>query len=68
MTHAPEALMAMLQTELFDAMVAIGEMDDESLSAMDRFGLMAGAAKNIAALASASTTEAISIHAQRQDG
>ena len=50
-----EALMAMLQTELFDAMVAIGEMDDESLSAMDRFGLMAGAAKNIAALASAST-------------
>ena len=54
-----EALMAMLQTELFDAMVAIGEMDDESLSAMDRFGLMAGAAKNIAALPSATVSVAV---------
>ena len=49
-----EALMAMLQTELFDAMVAIGEIDDEQLSAVDRFGMMAGAAKNIALLTSAS--------------
>ena len=47
--------MAMLQTELFDAMVEIGEFDDERLSPVDRFGMMAGAAKNIAALASAST-------------
>ena len=46
--------MAMLQTELFDAMVAIGEIDDEQLSAVDRFGMMAGAAKNIALLTSAS--------------
>lgn len=50
-----EALMAMLQTELFDALVAIGEIDEEQLSAIDRFGLMAAASKNIAALASAST-------------
>ena len=33
-----EALMAMLQTELFDALVAIGEMDSEELNALDRFG------------------------------
>ena len=50
-----EALMAMLQTELFDAMVSIGEIDEENLSSIDRFSMMAGAAKNIAALASAST-------------
>ena len=49
-----EALMAMLQTELFDALVEIGEIDDENLSPVDRFGLMAGAAKNIALLTSAS--------------
>ena len=50
-----EALMAMLQTELFDAMVAIGEIDEENLSSIDRFSMMAGAAKNIALLTSASS-------------
>ena len=50
-----EALMAMLQTELFDALVAIGEMDSEELNALDRFGVMAEGAKKISGLISAST-------------
>lgn len=46
-----EALMAMLQTELFDALVQIGEMDNDELGALDRFGVMAeGAKKKQAAL------------------
>ena len=48
-----EALMAMLQTELFDALVAIGEMDSEELNALD--GVMAEGAKKISGLISAST-------------
>lgn len=50
-----EALMAMLQTELFDALVAIGEMDSEELNALDRFGVMAEGAKKISGLIFAST-------------
>lgn len=50
-----EALMAMLQTELFDALVAIGEMDSEELNALDRFGVMAEGAKKISGLISVST-------------
>ena len=50
-----EALMAMLQTELFDALVQIGEMDDAELNALDRFGVMAEGAKKISGLISAST-------------
>lgn len=50
-----EALMAMLQTELFDALVAIGEMPSEELGALDRFGVMAEGAKKISGLISAST-------------
>ena len=50
-----EALMAMLQTELFDALVAIGEIPDTELNVVDRFGMMSEAAKKISALTSAST-------------
>lgn len=50
-----EALMAMLQTELFDALVAIGDIPDSELNAVDRFGMMSEAAKKIATLTSAST-------------
>lgn len=50
-----EALMAMLQTELFDALVQIGEMDNEELNALDRFGVMAEGARKISGLISAST-------------
>lgn len=49
-----EAVMAMVQTYLFDALVEIGEADGESLSATEKFGMMAGASKNIAALVGAS--------------
>ncbi len=48
-----EALMAMVQTELFDALIEIGDMDD--LSAVERFGMVAKSAKNIATLTNAST-------------
>lgn len=48
-----EALMAMVQTELFDALVEIGDMDN--LGAVERFNMVAKASKNIAALTSAST-------------
>ena len=48
-----EALMAMVQTELFEAMLEIGEMED--LTAVDRFSMVAKASKNIATLTSAST-------------
>lgn len=48
-----EALVAMVQSELFEAMLEIGEMED--LSAVDRFSMVAKAAKNIATLTSAST-------------
>ena len=48
-----EALMAMLQTELFDALVAIG--GDGTMSIANRFGVMAEGAKKISALISAST-------------
>lgn len=50
-----EALMAMVQTELFDALVEIGEMDSESLNPLARFDLMSEGAKRIAGLVSAST-------------
>ena len=50
-----EALMAMLQTELFDALVQIGEMPSEELNAVDRFGMMSEGAKKISGLISAST-------------
>ena len=50
-----EALMAMLQTELFDALVEIGEIDEADLPPVMRFGMMADAAKKISALTSAST-------------
>ena len=50
-----EALMAMLQTELFDALVQIGEIPSEELNAVDRFGMMSEGAKKISGLISAST-------------
>lgn len=50
-----EALMAMLQTELFDALVEINDIPDSELPATDRFGLIADGARKIATLTSAST-------------
>lgn len=50
-----EALMAMLQTELFDALVQIGEIPDTELNPIERLGMMSEAAKKVATLTSAST-------------
>lgn len=48
-----EALVAMVQTELFDALVEIGDMDN--LTPVEKFNMIAKASKNIADLTSAST-------------
>lgn len=50
-----EAVMAMVQTELFDALVEIGEMDNDTLNPLARFDVMSEGAKRIAGLISAST-------------
>lgn len=48
-----EAVMAMVQTYLFEALVEIGETQN-GIPAAEKFELMAGASKNIAALVGAS--------------
>ena len=50
-----EALMALVQTELFDALVAIGEVPDEDLSPMQRFDMMSEGARRMAGFISAGT-------------
>lgn len=50
-----EAVIAMLQTEVFDALIAIGELTDSQLDEVARLDLMGKVAKNIAPLMSAST-------------
>ena len=50
-----EALMAMLQTELFEALVQIGEMPEDELNALDRFGIMSEGARKISGLITAGT-------------
>lgn len=52
-----EAVIALVQTEMFDSIIAIQEADDEELSAEDRLGLMSKAAKNIATLTRASLAQ-----------
>lgn len=52
-----EAVIALVQTEMFDSIVAIQEAGDEDLSAEDRLGMMSAAAKNIATLTRASLAQ-----------
>jgi hypothetical protein len=52
-----EAVIALVQTEMFDSIIAIQESDDEELTASDRLGMMSKAAKNIATLARASIAQ-----------
>lgn len=52
-----EAVIALVQTEMFDSIIAIQEADDEDLSPSDRLGMMSKAAKNIATLARASIAQ-----------
>lgn len=49
-----EAVIALCQTEIFEAMIGLQEATDEELSPLERMGAMSAVAKNIAALTSAS--------------
>lgn len=49
-----EAVIALCQTEIFDAMIGMQEASDEKLSPLERMGAISSVAKNIAALTSAS--------------
>lgn len=51
-----EAVIALVQTELFDSIVNLQEAGGDELSDADRIGLLSKAAKNIATLARASVT------------
>jgi hypothetical protein len=51
-----EALTAMVQSELFESILALQEVDDEDMSPAERIGLLADAAKNIATLTRSSVT------------
>lgn len=50
-----EALIAMLQTEVFDALIAIGELSSSELDEVAKLDLMGKVSKNIAPLMTAST-------------
>ncbi len=51
-----EAVIALVQTELFEAIINLQEADDEDVDAGGRITLLSKAAKNIATLARASVT------------
>lgn len=51
-----EAVIALVQTELFEAIINLQEADEEDVDAGDRIALLSKAAKNIATLARASVT------------
>lgn len=51
------AVIALVNTEIFESIIAIQEANDEELSAADRLGMMSSAAKNIATLARASIAQ-----------
>lgn len=48
------ALTAIVQQELFDAMIALGDATDPDVDPADRIGMLSAAAKNISALARSS--------------
>ena len=52
-----EAVIALVQTGMFDSIIAIQEADDEELAPEDRIALMAKVAKNIATLTRASLAQ-----------
>jgi hypothetical protein len=51
-----EAVIALVQTELFEAIINMQEASEEDVSMEDRVGILSTAAKNIATLARASVT------------
>ena len=52
-----EAVIALCQTEIFEAMIALQEAEDEELSPLDRMNAMSKVAKNIATLTRASISQ-----------
>lgn len=52
-----EAVIALVQTELFDSIVNLQEASDEDMDPAERIGLLSSAAKNIATLARASVNQ-----------
>lgn len=52
-----EAVIALVQTEMFDSIIAIQEAGDEEVDPSERLALMSSAAKNIATLARASIAQ-----------
>ncbi len=52
-----EAVIALVQTEMFESILAIQESEDDELAPEDRIGLMSKAAKNIATLTRASIAQ-----------
>lgn len=52
-----EAVIALVQTEMFNSIIAIQDAEDPDVSPADRLGLMSKAAKNIATLARASIAQ-----------
>ncbi|WP_153114586.1 DUF3486 family protein [Rhodocyclus tenuis] len=52
-----EAVIALVQTELFESIVNLQEADEEGLKPEDRISLLSAAAKNIATLARASVNQ-----------
>lgn len=52
-----EAVIALVQSEMFDSIIAIQEADDDELPAEDRLAMMSKAAKNIATLTRASIAQ-----------
>ncbi len=52
-----EAVIALVQTEMFESIINLQEADDEELDPADRIALLSKAAKNIATLARASVNQ-----------
>lgn len=52
-----EAVIALVQTELFESIINLQEAGDEDIDPADRIGLLSAAAKNIATLARASVNQ-----------
>ena len=52
-----EAVIALVQTELFESIINLQEAGDEDIDPADRIGLLSSAAKNIATLARASVNQ-----------
>lgn len=62
-----EALTALVQTELFEAILSLQEADDPALDAADRIAMLSNAAKNIATLSRSSVNLKVFQHKVEAD-